>query len=546
MEITVNFYQEGRQMAYYRDLREHLAALEEHGKLVRVKREINKDTQLHPLARLQFRGLPEEKRKAYLFENVIDSKGKKYEGSVAVCVLAGSTDIYAIGMQCKPEEIDEKWFNAQVNPIAPKMVSAGPVHDEVHMGEGLLEHGGLGEFPIPISTPGYDIAPYFSSPYWITKDPETGIHNVGTYRVQVKAPTRTGVYFGGKGDQHIEQHWRKCREKGIPLEAALVIGGSPNIGYLSVAKVPYEVDELAVAGGIAGEPLEMVKCKTIDMEVPAYAEIVMEGVFSMDEYEPEAPFGEAGGYMGERVMMPYFTIQCITHRKKPVLQSFLSQLAPSESSKIKQIAWGNNLYKYLKYDLKIAEVIRTVFHEEGSLVGNLVVIQVEKMETAKVWEMLEKAGRHRAVAKTAIVVNKDIDPLDNDAINWALSTRMMPSRDIRIIEGRAVAQDHSAEIPGVGIKRDSSKEIYIKGARLLIDATRKWPYPPVSLPKKEFMEDALRIWKEEGFPELKLKEPWYGYNLGYWSEEEEEQAALAVKGEWYRTGEVLAKRRKKI
>ncbi len=151
-------------MAYYKDLREHLAALDERGKLVRVKREINKDTQLHPLARLQFRGLPEEKRKAYLFENVVDSKGKKYDGSVAVCVLAGSTDIYAIGMKCRPEEIDERWFQAQVHPIEPKLVSSGPVHEEVHVGEGLLEHGGLGEFPVPISTPGSDIAPCFSSP----------------------------------------------------------------------------------------------------------------------------------------------------------------------------------------------------------------------------------------------------------------------------------------------------------------------------------------------------------------------------------------------
>ncbi len=107
-------------------------------------------------------------------------------------------------------------------------------------------------------------------------------------------------------------------------------------------------------------------------------------------------------------------------------------------------------------------------------------------------------------------------------------------------------QDHSAEEPGIQFTRVSDKEIYIKGARLLIDATLKWPYPPVSLPKKQFMEDALRIWQKEGLPALKLKEPWYGYNLGFWSDEDEEQANLAVKGEWYRTGELLAQRRKKV
>src|SRR3990172_13435893 len=121
-------------MAYYKDLREHLSALEEKGKLVRVKRAINKNTQLHPLVRLQFRGLPEEQRKAFLFENVVDNEGRKYNGSVAVCVLAGSTEIYAIGMQCSPEEISEKWFQAQVHPIEPVIVASGPVPEEGHVG----------------------------------------------------------------------------------------------------------------------------------------------------------------------------------------------------------------------------------------------------------------------------------------------------------------------------------------------------------------------------------------------------------------------------
>ncbi|MDP2643724.1 MAG: UbiD family decarboxylase [Desulfobacterales bacterium] len=530
-------------MAYYKDFREHLQALEAHGKLTRIKRTINKDTQLHPLVRLQFRGLPEQQRKAFLFENVVDAKGRTYPGPVAVGAIAGSTEIYAIGMMCRPDEIVEKWLQAQVHPIEPRVIATGPVQDEVHMGESLLEHGGLGEFPIPISTPGFDNAPYFSSPYWISRDPETGIRNVGTYRVMVKAPARTGIYFGGKGDQHIEIHWRRCREKRVRLQAAIVVGAPPNIGYLSVSKIPFGVDELAVAGGIAGEAVELVKCKTVDLEVPAYAEIAIEGEFSLDEVEPEAPFGEAGGYMGERMMMPIFNVTCITHRKNPIWQSFISQLAPSESSKIKQIAWQNNLYKYLKHDLNLPEVLQVAFHEEASLVGNMAVIQVGKMERPEIWQMLDAVSRHRAVGKMVIVVDKDINPWDNDALNWALSTRMMPNRDIKIVEGRAVAQDHSAERPGHWVGRDPSTEVFTKGARLLIDATMKWPYPPVSLPKKEFMEEALRIWEQEGLPPLNLKEPWYGYNLGYWSDEDEQEARLAVRGEHYRTGEALIGRR---
>lgn len=179
-------------MHYYKDLREYLTTLETNGKLLRIKREINKDTELHPFARLQFRGLPEAERKAFLFENLMDSRGRTYTSPVAICTLAGSTDIYALGMMCKPGEIVDKWTRAQMQPLQPTLISEGPIHEEVHRGAGLLAHGALDEFPIPISTPGFDISPYFTSPYWVTKDPETGVRNVGTYRVQVKSPTRCG------------------------------------------------------------------------------------------------------------------------------------------------------------------------------------------------------------------------------------------------------------------------------------------------------------------------------------------------------------------
>jgi 4-hydroxy-3-polyprenylbenzoate decarboxylase len=113
-------------MAYYKDLREHIKALEAHDKLVKVTREINKDTELMPLVRWQFRGLPEEERKAFLFENVIDVKGKRYNMPVLVASHAASREVYALGMMCKPDEIMEKWAEAQIHPIEPKIVEEGP------------------------------------------------------------------------------------------------------------------------------------------------------------------------------------------------------------------------------------------------------------------------------------------------------------------------------------------------------------------------------------------------------------------------------------
>src|SRR5712692_2436595 len=191
-------------MAYYKDLHEYLAALEKAGKLTRIKSAINKDTELHPLIRLQFLGLPEEKRTAFLFENVIDSRGKKYRMPYVAGCAAASRDIYALGMMCDADQIGDKWLHAQTHPISPRLVARAPVQEVVYQDKDIKKEGIL-MLPIPISTPGFDNAPYTSASNWITKDPETGIRNVGNYRGQVKAADRFGCFPSiGQG---LRAHW---------------------------------------------------------------------------------------------------------------------------------------------------------------------------------------------------------------------------------------------------------------------------------------------------------------------------------------------------
>jgi hypothetical protein len=139
---------------YYRDFRAHLTALEERGKLLRIKREINKDTELMPLVRWQFRGLEERDRKAFIFENVIDPKGRRFAMPVTLGTLAATTEIYAIGMMCEPDAIHERWTQAQLNPIEPVTVRLAPVHEIIWQGADLLNGQGLDMIPVPISTPG--------------------------------------------------------------------------------------------------------------------------------------------------------------------------------------------------------------------------------------------------------------------------------------------------------------------------------------------------------------------------------------------------------
>ena len=536
-------------MPYYKDLREHIAALEKAGKLRRIKFPINKDTELQPLMRWQFRGLTEEQRQTFMFENIQDVKGRKYDIPVVLGCLAVSRDVYAIGMQCKPEEIPEKWTRGQRTPIDPVLVSSGSCQEEVHMGPNLLEHGGLGEFPIPISTPGFDIAPYTTASHWCTKDPETGIRNMGNYRGQIKAPDRIGIFEAGAFSpplQHIGLHWKKARERGKPLEAAVAIGVVPVLSYTAVAKIPYGVDEFAVSGGIAGEPIQIVKCKTVDLEVPATSELVIEGLINTEYFEYEAPFGEYSGYMGAKAVTAYMDVTAITHRKNPIYTGFISQFPPSESSKMRQLAYEHNFYKFLRYDCNIPTVLEVALHESSGA-NQYLVIRMKKANPSQPWQALNAAAAFDpAIGKVIIAVDDDIDPHDPDSVNWALSFNMQPHIDVRITHGKSSALDYSAAPPSTRLMSDAVYPRPYGCSALLIDATRSWAYTPVSLPAREFMERAKELWEKNGLPPLTPKVPWHGYNLGYWSEEEQEEAAMALEGEHYKTGEKQAQTRIRV
>ncbi|MFC1945335.1 UbiD family decarboxylase [Chloroflexota bacterium] len=525
-------------MAYYKDLREYISVLDENNKLVRINREINKDTELHPLVRWQFRGLPESQRKAFLFENVTDVKGKKYGTPVLVAAHAASREVYGLAIKCKPDEIIDKWANARVNPIEPRMVESGPIHEEIHMGDSLLEHGGLDEFPVPNSTPGFDNAPYLTTPCWVTKDPDTGIRNLGIYRGMIKSQTRVGAecYL----PQHMRMHREKCREKGMQgMPAAIVLGATPNISLISASKVPYGVDEYSVAGGVAGAPVELVKCKTVDLEVPATAEIVIEGIISTEFLERDGPFGEYTGYMSVGIPTMYMDVTCITHRKKPVLNCFISQFPPSESSTIRGEGFSASYYKFLKHDLGCHNVVDVAFHKNSGAKA-WVSISVKKPKRDEVWRILNAAAAFDATSgKIIVLVDDDIDPHDIESVVWAMCFRIQPLNDIRFTPGKSQSLDPSAAPPeelmaGKGLRPTSA---------VMIDATMKWNYPPVSLPKKEFMDRAKKIWEEEGLPALNPKTPWYGYSLGHWTEEDIEEAKLALEGEHYQTGEKLDSQR---
>ncbi|MDE2229472.1 MAG: UbiD family decarboxylase [Alphaproteobacteria bacterium] len=518
------------------DFQTHLRELEARGLLVRVDRPINKDTELHPLVRWQFQGrVSDEKRRAFLFTNVVDSKGRKYDIPVAVGALASSRQIYAVGMGRRESEIGAAWMHAIANPIPPVTVRKAPCQEVVVTGDALkVSGGGLSALPVPISTPGFDAAPYFTMTLCITKDPETGIRNAGTYRAQLKATDRLGVRMatriGGAGGY---QHWLKYRARKQSMPCAIVLGAAPVVVFTGPQKLPLDMDEMAVAGGLAGEAIRMVKCISIDLDVPADAEIVVEGVIDPELLEPEGPFGESHGHVALEDFNMSMQVTAITHKKSPVLVSIISQVTPSESSTIKKVAYEPLFLAHLRDVLGIKQVRQTVMHEPLSDLRPMIFVQLgNNTPHTEVWRALQGAAALKGDwGKIVVAVSEDIDPLSTDAVLWSIAYRCNPIEDVHIMPYRS--RGHA---PKSGPRNEEST--------MLIDATLKHPMPPLALPAKEYMESARKIWEELGLPALNPAPPWHGYSLGDWNEAWERYARRAVAGDWEESGrETYARRR---
>ncbi|HEU5274721.1 MAG TPA: UbiD family decarboxylase, partial [Xanthobacteraceae bacterium] len=375
------------------DFQDHLADLESRGLLVRIDHPVNKDTELHPLVRLQFLGgIPEGERRAFLFTNVVDGAGRRYDIPVAVGALAASADIYALGMGCAVDEIGRAWLDAIAHPVAPERAAAAPCQEVVISGEALRgPDGGLKRLPVPVSTPGFDSAPYLTATLCVTKDPDSSIQNMGMYRAALKATDRLAVRMvartGGAGGY---LHWLKYNERKQEMPIAIVIGAAPVVMFTGPQKLAVDLDEMGVAGALAGAPIRMVRCKTMDLDVPADAEIVIEGLIDTQTLEPEAPFGESNGYVALEAFNMPMRVTAITQKKKPVFCSIISQVTPSESSLVKRVAYEPLWLAHLRDHLAIRTVRRVVMHEPLSNLRPVIFVQYASgAPRTEVWRGLQ-------------------------------------------------------------------------------------------------------------------------------------------------------------
>ena len=300
----------------------------------------------------------------------------------------------------------------------------------------------------------------------------------------------------------------------------------------TVQKLPETLDELHVAGALVGAPINVVKAKTVDLLVPAEAEIVIEGFIDTQYLEPEAPFGELHGHVNLQEFNAFMDVTAITRRKDAILTSIISQVTPSESSLIKLIGMEPLFLNFLRNTLGIKGIKRVSMHEPLTNIRKVIALICERdMPTTEVWRaMYGAAVLHRAAGKFVIAVNDDIDPTNADALLWAMSYRANASLDIHVMPHRD--QGH-----GPRSLRNGGED-----ASVLIDATLKEDFPPISLPKREYMERAKKIWEELGLPKLKPELPWFGYSLGEWGQEFDAMAERAVRGDYLDNAEALEQR----
>jgi 4-hydroxy-3-polyprenylbenzoate decarboxylase len=375
----------------------------------------------------------------------------------------------------------------------------------------------------------------------VTRDPITGKRNAGAYNAFFRSRTRMAAGIGTIRQSF--QHWLATRKRGELCPVAIVIGSTPNFMAVGSAPIPAELDEYAVAGGMVGEPMQLVRCKTIPIEVPANAEIVIEGWFDPDALEPRVPFGEYPGYLNpDWNQIPVINVSAITHRRNAMFTPILVGFTPSDTNVVWGPAQAGVLYHHLRYEQGLPVV--EVHHPEAAGGSDITVLRLEQGAADAAWPTLEAAAKLKG-SKWFIAVDEDVDPSDPELLQWALAFSIhRPEESIRWAEGRGAGLDPSAARAHSGKDEVSRNLPPAPFKKALVNATRPWAFPPVALPAKEYMERALEIWgRQPDAPRLKLRKPWHGYHLGHWTQDDELLARLMVEGRFVEAGDVLLEHR---
>lgn len=447
------------------DLREFLQLLEKEGELKRVKREISPRYELAAVCRK----LLETRGPAVLFEKVEGSS------TPVACNLFSTRKRIALALGCSQEELLKTWLARSDKRVPPKTIAHGPCKEVIR------EEVNLEEFPVPIWWNKSDGGPYITFGLFICKDPDTGWRNVSINRIHIKGKNRSGALIIPPGHPGICH--ANAERQGKPLEFALAVGAEPACYLASQALMSFEEDEFALACALKGEPIELVKCETVDLEVPATSEIVLEGHILPGVREAEGPFGEWTGYVSGKAERPVALYHCITHRRNPTYLAAYEGYHLGTSTVMLSVAREPEWFKWIRsYSCPTVKDVH--FTDAGCGVFHAVVSIKKQAEGQGKNVIADILRSHNC--KHVVVVDDDIDVRDSAAVEWAVATRFQADRGLVVISGAA------------GLKLDPSQPHFPSGlgAKMGIDATRplSQAFPEKAQVPEEVMREVERHW----------------------------------------------------
>lgn len=475
----------------YKDLQQFIEMLEKKGLLKRIKTEVDAELEITEITdRVCKKGGP-----ALLFENV---KGSHYPvlmnamGSYERMNLALGVDhlddiAQEIRDLMKPSNYIGLINKVKAAPkllqlanIFPKKVNHAPCQE-------VIEEPDLDTLPILKCWP-KDGGRFITLPLVITKDPVTGNTNMGMYRMQVYDKTTTGMHWHMHKDGR--ENFNRFKEQGNRMPVSVAIGADPATIYSATAPLPKEISEYLFAGFLRKKPVEVVKCITNDLEVPAHAEFVLEGYIDLDEFRVEGPFGDHTGYYSLEDKYPVFHVTCITRKKKPIYPATIVGKPPMEDCYIAKATERIFLPLLQMQNPEIIDInmpLEGVFH-------NCIIIAIKKSypgHAKKIMNTVWGMGQ-MMFTKMVIVVDHHVNPHDLSTVAWKVFNNIDAKRDMLIVDGPLDALDHSSPLPHYGHK-------------IGIDATKKWPeeghnrkWPDDIEMSEEIKNLVSKKWKEYG------------------------------------------------
>ncbi|MFQ5663824.1 MAG: menaquinone biosynthesis decarboxylase [Terriglobia bacterium] len=480
----------------FKDLREFLRRLEKEGELKRITAVVDWKLEVAEITdRVTKRGGP-----ALLFENVrgyrmplaINLFGSHRRMNLALEVnslqevadrISGYLDFKTpAGLVDKLKMLPKL---AEVGAFFPKTVKSGPCQEVVNR-----DDFSLFEFPIIQCWP-QDGGRYITFPLVFTRNPETGKRNVGVYRMQVFDERTTGMHW--QTQKHAAKHFRRARSRSGAgkLEVACALGADPATVFSGVIPAPPDLDELMLAGFLRRAPVELVRCQSVDLEVPAQAEIVLEGYVDLNEFRREGPFGDHTGYYSLADDYPVFHLTCLTHRRNPIYLTTIVGPPPEED-----YFMGHAIERILLpvIQLQHPEIVDLHMPAEG-IFHNLMIVSIRKSypgQARKVMNAIWSLGQ-AMFTKVLVVVDDDVNVHDPRQVTWKALCALDPERDVHFSLGPVDTLDHAARLPDFG-------------SHMGIDATRKWagegysrgPWPDEIRMDEETKRRIDGLWKQLG------------------------------------------------